>query len=92
MTYEVVLPIWDALRTRFLEKAKGLTDEDLKLKLGETTIGSLLYHIGEVEFYFADWFFEKKSDEIKKPSLTSIDELVTYLEESSQFFKEAMSE
>src|SRR5699024_1038421 len=81
-----------ALRNRLLEKAKGLSDEDLKLKLGEATIGRLLFHTGEVEYYFADWYFDKKSDEIPKPTLTSIDELVAYLETSNRFLKAAMEE
>lgn len=92
MTYEKVLPIWNALRVRFLEKAKALTDEDLTLQLGDMSIGNLLYHTGEVEYIFADWFFEKSSEETGKPSLSSVDELVAYLEASNQFLQIAMKE
>ncbi len=92
MTYETVLPMWDAVRNRFFEKAVALMEEDLSLKLGDTTIGHLLFHTGEVEYIFADWYFGKSKGEIPKPSFTNKEEQVAFLLESNQFLKEAMKD
>ena len=90
MSYETVLPIWNALRDRFLDKAKALNNDDLELQFEGKTIGDLLYHTGEVEYMFAEWFFGKRKEDIVKPSLKHIDALVAFMEESNQFLKTAM--
>lgn len=92
MTYETVLPMWNAVRDRFFEKANALTDEDLTLQLGDQSIGRLLFHTGEVEYIFADWYFDKNIGEFKKPSLLSKEELVAFLMESNAFLKDAMKD
>lgn len=90
MTYETVLPMWNAVRERFLKSTQALTKEELQLKLGDGTIGNLLYHTGEVEYIFSDWYFGVKKEEIEKPSLTNLAELIQFLNESNQFLIAAM--
>lgn len=92
MTYAIVLPMWNAVRDRFLEKVKALSNEDLQLQLGDVTIGDLLYHTGEVEYIFADWYFGKRSEKITRPSLTNKEELITFLIDSNNFLKDAMKD
>lgn len=90
MTFETVLPMWEAVRHRFIKSAEALTEEELVLKLGEATIGQLLYHTGEVEYIFSEWYFDDKKEAIQKPSLTDKAELVDYLNGSNQFLINAM--
>lgn len=92
MIYETILPVWNALRDRFQDKVKGLTDEDLKLKIGDKTLGSILHHTGEAEYIFADWIFGKKVASLPKPSLEKIDDIVEFLEGSNEFLKQAMEQ
>lgn len=58
MTFTSVLPIWQAVQERFHKMVKALPEEDLNLKLGNSTIGGLIQHNAEVEFMFAEWFLE----------------------------------
>lgn len=90
MTYETVLPMWNAVRNRFFENAIALPEDVLELKLGDMTIGNILFHTGEVEYIFADWYFDENNGEIPKPSLTNKEELVAFLLESNRFLKDAM--
>lgn len=92
MIYETVLPVWNALRDRFQDKVKGLTDEDLKMKVGDKTLGSILHHTGEAEYIFAEWVFQKKAENMSKPAFDNIEEIVSFLEQSNEFLKEAMKE
>lgn len=92
MTDSTVLPIWNAVRQRFLNTAKALPEQDLTLQLGTSTIGSLLHHTAEAEYMFAEWFFGKSMPEegIEKPSFTNLAELVELLEASNNHLVEAM--
>lgn len=91
MTYSTVLPIWNALRERFQNTAKALPKQELNLQLGTTTIGSLLHHTAEVEYMFAEWFFDKEMPkDMAKPSFTNLEELVELLSASNTHLLEAM--
>jgi uncharacterized damage-inducible protein DinB len=92
MTYSTVLPIWNAIRQRFNDKAKALPEQDLMLQLGTLTIGSLIHHTAEAEYMFAEWFFGKSIPEegIAKPPFTNLVELVELLEASNDHLVEAM--
>ena len=94
MTYSTVLPIWNAARLRFLKTAQTLPEQDLGLQLGQSSIGSLLHHTAEAEYMFVEWFFGKQrpEEEIAKPSLTSLDELIELLVASNNHLLEAMEE
>ena len=90
MTYSTVLPMWHAVRSRFSERIEKLTTDQLSLKLGDMTIGQLIYHTAEVEYIFADWYFDRKSEEMKSPPLTNKEDLIQFLHESNEFFIETM--
>ena len=94
MTYSTVLPIWNAARQRFLKTAQALPAEDLGLQLGQSSIGSLLHHTAEVEYMFAEWFFDRKmpAEGIAKPSLTSHEQLMSLLIASNEHLIAAMEE
>lgn len=91
MTYTTILPIWNATRGRFQKTAEGLPKEDMTLQLEKPSIGSLIHHTAEVEYMFAEWFFGKsKPEEIAKPSLTDLEELVKLLSASNEHLLKAM--
>lgn len=90
MTFETVYPMWEAVRSRFTKTVTALTEEELSLKLGETSIGQLVYHTGEVEYIFSDWYFDQKQPKIEQPSLTDKEQLIDYLAAANQFLIEAM--
>lgn len=91
MSYHVVLPIWNALRDRFQKMVEGIPQENLQMKLGETTVGDLLFHTAEVEYMFAAWFFAKpRENKIDKP--TDIKGYIQLLEDSNAHFLQAMKE
>lgn len=93
MTYSTVLPIWNALRERFQNTVEALPEQDLHLQLGTTTIGSLLHHTAEVEYMFAEWFFDKDMPkEIVKPSFLDLEALVELLSASNTHLLKAMKE
>jgi len=93
MTYSTVLPIWNAIRERFLKTAEALPEQDLSLQLGKSTVASLLHHTAEVEFMFAEWFFGRSMPgEKEKPSFTNLEELVKFLRASNEHLIEAMKE
>ncbi|AJS59559.1 DinB family protein [Paenibacillus sp. IHBB 10380] len=103
MTFSTVLPIWQAIQERFHKTAKALSEEDLSLQIGSTSIESLLRHNAEVEFMFADWFFGRSIPEecnnAKSPGLVDnnksfacLEELVDLLKASNANLIEAMRE
>src|SRR5699024_1557552 len=60
MTHETVTAMWNSVRSRFTRKVNTLTHEDLNRQLGETTVADLLYHTGEAEYIFMEWYFNKE--------------------------------
>lgn len=91
MTYSTVLPMWNALRERFQNMAAALPEQELDLQLGTASVGALLHHTAEVEYMFAEWFFDKEMPkELVKPSFTNLEELVELLAASNQHLLEAM--
>lgn len=91
MTYETIVPMWDIVREKFMKKIHALQEEDLALQLGNTTIGGLIYHTGEAEYIFLDWYFGKSPDgDTIKPALTDKAGLIDYLIESDLFLKSVM--
>ncbi|WP_248565442.1 DinB family protein [Paenibacillus sp. L3-i20] len=103
MTFSTVLPIWEAIQSRFHKMVKGLPEGDLVLQIGPASIGYMLRHNAEVEYMFADWFFGyPMPSELEvvtnrgpgggknKPTFTNLDELVALLEASNSYLIEAM--
>ena len=69
MSYQTILPIWNALRNRFQKNVEGLPEDIIHMKLGDVSVGSLLYHTAEVEYMFSGWFFDKPmEDPILQPT------------------------
>ncbi|GAE08605.1 hypothetical protein [Paenibacillus sp. JCM 10914] len=64
-TYATLLPVWNAIQSRFHETVRGLQAEELGLQLaGESaSIGYMLRHNAEVEYMFAAWFFDLQMPE-----------------------------
>lgn len=58
-TCQAIIPVWDALQLRFHKTAKELAEEELPLRIGPASIGYMLRHNAEVEYMFAEWFFEQ---------------------------------
>lgn len=103
MTFSIVLPMWQAVQTRFHKSVKALSEQDLALQLGTANIGNMIHHNAEVEFMFAEWFFgkpmpeslrnNKKQGESSEPvSHTNPQELVAFLEASNEHLVSAMRE
>ncbi|MDQ6418839.1 DinB family protein [Paenibacillus sp. LHD-117] len=105
MSYETVLPIWQAIQTRFHKTVKVLPEGDLTLQSGPASIGYMLRHNAEVEYMFAEWFFGRPMPEgleivtnrgpgggKNKPTFTSLEELVALLEASNAHLIEGMRE
>ncbi len=91
MTYQTVVPIWNALRQRFTATATALPEEDLSLSLGKSSIASLLYHTAEVEYMFAEWFFGKAKPETPTlESTTTLQQLLDLLTASNDQLDNAM--
>lgn len=101
MTYATVLPIWQAIQTRFHKTAKALPEADLSLSLNGASIGYMLQHNAEVEYMFADWFFgaPMPQDLVIETSRGArgartesyvLEELVSLLEASNAHLLEAM--
>jgi len=104
-TIVTVLPIWEAIQSRFHKMVKGLPEEDLSLAIGPASIGYMLRHNAEVEYMFAEWFFGRKMPEDlevmtsrgprgggEKPVFSNLNELVELLEASNAFLITAMKE
>ncbi|OMD55476.1 DinB family protein [Paenibacillus odorifer] len=92
MAFTSVLPIWQAVQTRFHKMVKTLPEEDLNLKLGNSTIGGLIQHNAEVEFMFAEWFFGKPNPQGDKAAYSTLNELVDLLTVSNENLTAAMQE
>src|SRR5699024_5641797 len=61
------------------------------MKLGDTTVGDLLYHTAEVEYMFAEWFFNKaKDDKITRPA--EMKGYIQLLNESNEHLIQAMED
>jgi uncharacterized damage-inducible protein DinB len=69
MSFDAVLPIWEAVQGRFHKMVKGLSEQELCMKTGSSTIGSMIRHNVEVEYMFAEWFFGRNMPEDIKNSL-----------------------
>ena len=89
MSYETVVPVWNALRERFTKMAEGLTEEQLDSSIGESSIRSLLYHTAEVEFMFADWYLSKPMP-VELPKASTLQELLDLLQVSDDNLKQAL--
>jgi uncharacterized damage-inducible protein DinB len=92
MTITSVLPIWQAVQERFHKIVKALPEEDLNLKLGNSTIGGLISHNAEVEFMFAEWFFARPKPQASDAAYTRLSELVDLLSASNENLIAAMRE
>lgn len=92
MTLTSVLPIWQAVQERFHKTVKALPEEDLNLKLGNSTIGGLIIHNAEVEFMFAEWFFGRPKPQSDDAAYTTLNELVDLLAASNENLVAAMRE
>lgn len=104
MTYRAALTLWQTIRSRVTKLAANLSEEELALQDGKSTIGGLLYHTAEVEFMFADWYFGQAipeqygvgsggnggGDGDGKPRYANKEELLQFMEASNQFLIEAM--
>lgn len=91
MSYHTVLPIWNALRERFQKTVEGIPEENLTMRLGETSIGDLLYHTAEVEYMFSEWYFDKPM--IAKPvKPTALKEYIQLLKDSNKHVLLAIKE
>ncbi|MFC7680898.1 DinB family protein [Paenibacillus sp. GCM10028914] len=103
MTLNTVLQIWNSVQERFHKTAKNLPEQDLSLKMGNASIGYMLRHNAEVEFMFAEWFFNRPMPEGliihtargaagAKTEFTNLEELVAILEASNEHMIHAMNE
>lgn len=92
MTFTSVLPIWQAVQERFHKTVKALPEDDLNLKLGNSTIGGLILHNAEVEYMFAEWFFGRPKPEDNDAAYTTLSELVDLLASSNENLIAAMRE
>ncbi|TCZ80902.1 DinB family protein [Paenibacillus albiflavus] len=104
MSYEAVYPVWRAVRDRFQKTMQGLKEEELMYKLSAETssIGFTLRHGAEVEYMFAEWFFNKPKPEsvsfiASGPSTddgiyANLPEQLAFIEASDRHLSEAMRE
>lgn len=103
MTLNTVLQIWNSVQERFHKTAKNLPEQELSLKMGNASIGYMLRHNAEVEFMFAEWFFNRPMPEGliihtargaagAKTEFTNLEELVAILEASNEHMIHAMNE
>jgi|SRR5699024_1235460 len=91
MTSETILPMWNTVRGRFLKKAKGLAQEDLHRQLGDTTVADLLYHTGEAEYMFIEWYLGIETPDFVKPAKTDKEGLIAFLEEANAHVTDAIT-
>ncbi|UVI30696.1 DinB family protein [Paenibacillus spongiae] len=102
MSFEAVYPVWRTVRDRFQKSMQGLKEEELNLKLSQDTssIGFMLRHNAEVEYMFADWFFNSSTPAdiafiTSGPSkgdstFTGLQEMLAFSEASDAYLSEAM--
>ncbi|WP_211748458.1 DinB family protein [Paenibacillus sp. Marseille-Q4541] len=102
-TFDTIMPVWNAIQSRFHNMVTQLTTEELALQMDESTIGYMLRHNAEVEYMFAAWFFNKPMPEglaihtgrgasRSKATFTNLEELVQFLEASQTWLIQGMSE
>ncbi|NWL88735.1 MULTISPECIES: DinB family protein [unclassified Paenibacillus] len=100
-TVSTVLPVWNAIQNRFHDMVRKLPEESLSLSLGGSSIGQMLRHNAEVEYMFAEWFFECPMPEgleivtgrgaaRSTRDFTNLQELVAVLEASNKHLIAAM--
>ncbi|WP_052344350.1 DinB family protein [Bacillus ndiopicus] len=89
--HRAILTMWGALRGRFTNMAKNLTEEQLDLKLYDTTIRSLLIHTAEAEYMFAEWYLSKEQPSTL-PSSNTHEEIIKLLELSNTHVITAINE
>lgn len=105
MTFATVLPIWEAIQGRFHKMVKALPEGDLSLQIGPASIGYMLRHNAEVEYMFAEWFFDRPmpadleiatnrgpAGNKEKAAFHNLAELVELLEQSNSWLTKAMRE
>ncbi|WP_199794805.1 DinB family protein [Paenibacillus faecalis] len=101
MTFNTVSHIWNALQDRFHQSVKNLPEKDLPLKLGHASIGYMLRHNAEVEYMFAEWFFNRPMPEglaivtsrgatKAGDDFTNLEELLSILKASNEHIIQAM--
>lgn len=91
MSYEIVSPIWKALRDRFQKNVEAIPEENINLQLGETTVGDLLYHTAEVEYMFSEWFFGRPREKAQARP-TDVHGYIQLLQDSNDHFSQAMKD
>jgi len=104
MSYESVRPVWRAVRDRFQKSMSALKSEELSLKLSDDTssIGFMVRHNAEVEYMFAEWFFQRQAPEglvyqTNGPStddsaFSDLTSLIAFSEASDQYLSQAMED
>jgi len=104
MSYESVRPVWRAVRDRFQKSMSALKPEELPLKLSDDTssIGFMVRHNAEVEYMFAEWFFQKPAPEgliyqtngssSDAYAFTHLSSLVAFSEASDHYLTQAMEQ
>ncbi|WP_442600791.1 DinB family protein [Paenibacillus sp. KN14-4R] len=104
MSFEAVYPVWRTVRDRFQKSMQSIKEEELQLRLSPETlsIGYILRHNAEVEYMFAEWFFNKKAPEDVTYLTTepdkgghaygNVQELLTFLEAADLYLSSAMKE
>ncbi|CAM4204884.1 DinB family protein [Cytophagaceae bacterium 50C-KIRBA] len=89
----ILVDLWVESRTRFTKLLDGITEADLRKKLGESpnSAGFLIRHIGDVELLFAKNVFGDSSvkvvaktviDQKDSGEWTNLVELTTYVQDS----------
>lgn len=103
MTLDTVLQIWNSVQERFHKTARNLPEQDLTLQLGNSSIGYMLRHNAEVEYMFAEWYFNRPMPEGliiqtargaagASAEFTNLEELIALLEASNEHMINAMKE
>ncbi len=90
MTKDVVQAMWANVRKRFMDKVQGIEEAELPYKLEAMSIGQLLYHTGQVEYLFADWYLGQQVTEIPKVDHANKEALIAFLQQSDAFLQQAM--
>lgn len=100
-TYEAIVPVWNALQQRFYKMAQELREEELSLSIGPASIGYMLRHNAEVEYMFAEWFFDQpmpqdlqiltsRGAQASSAEFSNLDVLISLLDASNQYLLEGM--
>ncbi|WP_314588467.1 DinB family protein [Paenibacillus terrigena] len=104
MSYEFVRPVWRTVRDRFQKSMSALKPEELSLKLSDdsSSIGFMVRHNAEVEYMFAEWFFQKQAPEglvyqtngssTDDSAFTNLASLLAFSEASDRYLTSAMEE